>query len=78
MSFISFNGNEEEIQSVSDNNPAWRKKHYVHYEDIIDFNIPSINIGPYGFSTHSKYERVELKYATEIVPNIIQRLLNNK
>ncbi|WBL15058.1 M20/M25/M40 family metallo-hydrolase [Sutcliffiella sp. NC1] len=79
MSFVALSDDEEELKSVADNNPGWGTKHYVNYEDIRAINVPVINIGPYGFDAHKQYERMELSYSLEIVPNltneVIQRLL---
>jgi len=79
MSFMAMSDDEEGIQAVCENNPSWGTKHYVNYQDIRDINVPSINIGPYGYDAHNKYERMELTFSTEIVPEItngvIKRLL---
>lgn len=79
MSFVAMSDDEEGIQAVSKNNPAWGSKHYVNYQDIRDINVPVINIGPYGFDAHKKYERMEKSFSLELVPNltnhVIQELL---
>ncbi|WP_232622307.1 hypothetical protein, partial [Rhodococcus rhodochrous] len=70
------------IRAVSDNNPGWGTKHYVNYEDIRDLNVPAINIGPYGYDAHKKYERMEIAFSTEIVPQltdlVIRKLIGNE
>ncbi|MFM1655319.1 M20/M25/M40 family metallo-hydrolase [Brevibacillus sp. B_LB10_24] len=79
MSFVALSDDEEGIRALCDNNPAWGTKHYVEYQDIRDLNVPAINIGPYGFDAHKKYERMEIAYSAEMVPNltneVIRRLL---
>ncbi|MED0665816.1 M20/M25/M40 family metallo-hydrolase [Bacillus badius] len=79
MSCVALSDNEEGIQAASVNNPGWGTKHYVDYQAIQELNVPAINIGPYGHDAHNRYERMELKYSTEMVPNItnevIRRLL---
>ncbi|MED4779703.1 M20/M25/M40 family metallo-hydrolase [Brevibacillus choshinensis] len=79
MSCVALSDDEEGILAVAENNPGWGTKHYVDYQDIRDINVPAINIGPYGYDAHKKYERMELQYSTEIVPTItnevIRRLL---
>ncbi|WP_078549953.1 M20/M25/M40 family metallo-hydrolase [Litchfieldia alkalitelluris] len=80
MSFVALSDDENEINSVSTNNPSWGSKHYVDYSQIRKLNVPVINIGPYGFDAHKKYERMELTYSLEVVPNltnfVIKRLFN--
>ncbi|KAB2328542.1 M20/M25/M40 family metallo-hydrolase [Cytobacillus depressus] len=79
MSFVALSDDAEEIRAVMENNPGWGTKHYVNFEDIREINVPAINIGPYGYDGHKKYERMEIQYSTEIVPKItkevIQRLI---
>jgi arginine utilization protein RocB len=79
MSFVALSDDEQGILAVCDNNPGWGTKHFVEYQDIRDINVPVINIGPYGYDAHKKFERMELHYSLDIVPNltnhVIQQLL---
>lgn len=75
MSFVALSDGEEGIQAVCDNNPSWGGKHYVEYQDIRDLNVPVINIGPYGYDAHKKYERVEHKFSFQIVPNLTNKVI---
>src|SRR5690625_948297 len=75
MSFVSMDNNTEGIKAVKQNSPAWGKKLYVNYDDILELDIPAINIGPYGYDAHSKFERMETDYSTKIVPNITNKII---
>jgi arginine utilization protein RocB len=79
MSFVALSDDMAGIEAVSKNNPGWGTKHYVNYQAIREINVPVINIGPYGFDAHKKYERMELSYSLEVVPNltnlVIRKLL---
>ncbi|OLO42184.1 peptidase M20 [Alkalihalophilus pseudofirmus] len=77
MSFVALSDDDDGINAVSNNNPSWGTKHYVNYQDIRDINVPVINIGPYGFDAHKQYERMELKYSLEIVPNLTNNVIQN-
>ncbi|MFV8826227.1 M20/M25/M40 family metallo-hydrolase [Alkalihalobacterium sp. APHAB7] len=77
MSFVALSDDEAGIQAVSSNNPSWGAKHYVNYQDIRDINVPVINIGPYGFDAHKQFERMELKYSLEVVPNLTNNVIQN-
>lgn len=82
MSFVSASDNEEELIAESNNNPAVGTKLKLDYSDIRKLNVPVVNIGPYGLDAHKKYERVEMTYSFEIVPNltntVIQKLLSSE
>lgn len=75
MSCVALSDDEEGIRAVSENNPSWGTKHYVNYQAIREINVPTINIGPYGYDAHNRYERMEKHYSTEIVPNITNEVI---
>ncbi|MCT8139343.1 M20/M25/M40 family metallo-hydrolase [Anaerobacillus sp. CMMVII] len=75
MSFVALSDDEEGINAVSSNTPCWGSKLFVNYQDIREINVPVINIGPYGFDAHKQYERVELSYSFEIVPNLTNEVI---
>lgn len=75
MSCVALSDDEEGIQAVCNNNPGWGTKHSVNYQDIRDINVPAINIGPYGYDAHKKYERMELTFSTEIVPKLTNEVI---
>lgn len=80
MSFVALSDDEESIRYEAANNPAFGQKYTVDYKAIRELNVPVINVGPYGYDAHKKYERAEMKFSFEIVPNItnyiIRYLLN--
>lgn len=75
MSFVATNDDDEGIQAIVDNNPAWGTKHYVDYNTVRKLNVPVINIGPYGMDAHKRLERTEKTYTFEIVPNLTKRVV---
>lgn len=77
MSFIAISDDEVALDAAAKNNPSWDSKFFVNYQDVQDLNVPVINLGPYGLDAHKKYERMELKYSTEIVPNLTNLVIKN-
>src|SRR5699024_9229239 len=77
MSFIAISDDQRGINAVKQNNPAWETKHDHAYANVRDLNVPVINIGPYGMDAHSKLERMEMTYSLEMVPNMIQSVIEN-
>ncbi|MFC5591224.1 M20/M25/M40 family metallo-hydrolase [Sporosarcina soli] len=75
MSCVAIKDDEEGIRAVTENNPGWGTKHYVDYQDIRDINVPAINIGPYGYDGHKRYERMEIEYSTVVVPKITKEVI---
>ncbi|MFT9848565.1 M20/M25/M40 family metallo-hydrolase [Aneurinibacillus sp. REN35] len=77
MSFVALSDDEESIQSEAANNPSFGYKYNVDYDAIRALNVPVINVGPYGYDAHKKYERTEIKFSLEIVPNITNRMIRS-
>ncbi|WNS76604.1 M20/M25/M40 family metallo-hydrolase [Bacillus sp. DTU_2020_1000418_1_SI_GHA_SEK_038] len=75
MSCVALSDDDEAIRAVMENNPGWGTKHYVNFQDIRDINVPAINIGPYGYDGHKKFERMEIQYSTEVVPKITKEVI---
>jgi len=76
MSFVSLSDDEAGIDAYKANMPAWGNRHYVPFDEIRKLNVPIVNIGPYGFDAHKKWERVELTYSLEIVPKLIVSVID--
>jgi arginine utilization protein RocB len=77
MSFVSLSDQDEEIESYKRNMPAWGRGLYVPFEEIRKLDVPIINIGPYGFDAHKKWERLEINYSLNIVPKLIVETVQN-
>jgi len=77
MSFVALSDDDEALDAASRNNPSWGTKFHVEYQDIRELNVPVINIGPYGLDAHKRYERMEMDYSLEIVPNLTKEVIKN-
>lgn len=77
MSFLALSDDDEALDAASRNNPSWGTKFHVEYQDIRELNVPVINIGPYGLDAHKRYERMEMDYSLEIVPNLTNEVIRN-
>lgn len=77
MSFVALSDDQTQLEAVTMNTPGWGKKLFVDYQDIADLNVPVINIGPYGYDGHKRYERMEMEYSLQIVPNLTYQVIKN-
>ncbi|WP_071458707.1 M20/M25/M40 family metallo-hydrolase [Bacillus massilinigeriensis] len=75
MSFVAISDDETSLAAAAENNPAWGSKLTVDYDAVRALNVPVINLGPYGMDAHKKYERMEMHYSLEIVPNLANLVL---
>lgn len=75
MSFMGISDNQKDMQAFENNMPAWGKKYHYDVEAIRALQVPVINIGPFGKDAHKQWERVELSYSMQIVPNLIYKVI---
>ena len=73
-SFLSFQGTDEDIESLRKNFPALDQLFPLPLKGMRDLNIPSINLGVYGKAGHKWTERVYMPYTFKILPEIIRNL----
>lgn len=76
-----------EIDSLKKNMPLFGlrdEKNALYYpldsaklNDIRALNCPVVNIGPFGSDAHGLYERVQMPYSFEVVPQIIFETIYN-
>ena len=77
MSFVALSDDDAALDVAARNNPSWGTKFFVDYQDVRELNVPVINIGPYGLDAHKRYERMEMDYSLEIVPNLTNQVIRN-
>jgi arginine utilization protein RocB len=75
MSFVTLSDDAKGIEGYTANMPAWGKRHTVPFEEIRRLQVPIVNIGPYGFDAHKKWERLECTYSLEIVPQLTHQVI---
>lgn len=75
MSFIAMSDDEIDIKAFERNMPAWGRKYHYDVESIRMLDVPVINIGPFGKDAHKQWERVELSYSMQMVPNLTYQVI---
>lgn len=73
-SFLSFDGSDEDIQSLKKNFPAIKNLFPIPLKAMRDLNIPVINLGVYGKAGHKWTERVYKPYTFDVLPEIIRKV----
>lgn len=65
----------EVVPTLRNNLPLWGKQYNIPIDDIIELNLPTINIGPYGKDAHKRTERLELGYSTKVAPQLLKKAM---
>ncbi|SDW09759.1 Arginine utilization protein RocB [Marininema mesophilum] len=75
MSFVAICDDEDGIEALTRNMPAWGLKHQMDVDAIRQLDVPVVNIGPYGIDAHKQWERVEIPYSMQVVPELIYQVV---
>jgi len=75
LSYLGFGGRREDIDTITKNCPGWGELYSVPIDELIEIDMPVINIGPCGYDAHGKTERLARKYSLEILPELILFML---
>ncbi len=69
-SFMALSDDPHELVALEKNMPSWGTKYNHPIDDVMDINVPVVNIGTYGKDGHKFTERVHMKYTFENVTNM--------
>ncbi|MED3794590.1 M20/M25/M40 family metallo-hydrolase [Niallia alba] len=73
-SFLAFNGDQAEIETVKANFPGMHTLFPIDLEKMSNLNIPALNIGVYGKGGHKWTERVYKPYTFQTLPLLIRKV----
>lgn len=71
LSFCSVTDNQETINKLITNMPAWPEKYELPIEEMRAFNVPVANIGPFGKDAHQFTERLHKPFSFEVMPELL-------
>ncbi|ODU58236.1 MAG: peptidase M20 [Clostridium sp. SCN 57-10] len=69
-SFMAISDDMASIESLLNNMPANKTKHHYPIDQIMQINVPVVNIGTQGKDGHKLTERVNMRYTFDNVPNM--------
>jgi arginine utilization protein RocB len=77
LSYCGITDDMNRIAKLTANMPAWPDKYSLPVEAIQDFNVPVVNIGPFGKDAHKFTERVNVDYSFRVMPKILAKTIEN-
>ena len=69
-SFMAVGGDPSSVDNLNDNMPSSKYKYKHNIEQIMQIDVPVVNIGTFGRDGHMITERVDMKQTFENVPNM--------
>ena len=71
LSFMAICDDIKSLDAVAENMPSWNIKYFHDVDQILQINVPVVNIGTFGRDGHMLTERVDMHHTFSNVPNII-------
>ena len=75
MSLLAMSEDEDSIDCLARNMPAWGEKYTFDPRPVMDLNVPVINVGTYGKDAHKMTERVHMPYTFQVLPELTLRIV---
>jgi len=72
LSYLGFQGNPADLETLRLNLPGWGILYGLPVEDLLKLDIPALNIGPSGKDAHKMTERLELGYSMNVAPRLLR------
>ncbi|GGK35102.1 hypothetical protein GCM10010965_30100 [Caldalkalibacillus thermarum] len=66
---------DQVLEPLRQNMPLYGNLYKLPFQDMVDLNLPAVNIGPYGKDAHKRTERLELHYSTTVVPAMLVKAI---
>ena len=77
LSFTGFQGETEELVSLTANMPLWGRGYNLPLPELRKIDIPCVILGPIGKDSHKITERVELNYSFNLFPGILRKFIES-
>ncbi|RIV25917.1 M20/M25/M40 family metallo-hydrolase [Alicyclobacillaceae bacterium I2511] len=71
VSYCRIDDADQVFATLKENMPVLDRIYHIPVQEIAQLNLPTLNIGPYGKDAHKWTERLELKYSTQIAPQLL-------
>ena len=75
LSYMGFQGREEELRSLADNMPGWGSVYDLPMKELLALDVPIASVGPAGKDAHKDTERLELSYSLKVAPRMLERVI---
>lgn len=75
VSYCRMLNDQESLSAIYENMPLLGNGYNIPIAAIREFNVPTINIGPFGKDAHKSTERLEVKFSTEVFPKLLKRAI---
>lgn len=76
LSYLGFQGSAFDVFCMAANTPGWGSIYRVALKEMMELDVPVINLGPSGKDPHKPTERLCLSYSLEIFPQLLREAVD--
>jgi len=77
MSYCGVQGAEDVLKALKPNMPNLGHTYFLPLEEMAKFNVPVLNLGPWGKDLHKFTERLNAPFAFHVAPKILKFTVEN-
>lgn len=71
LSFLKLNEDPKTLHLLTSNMPLYGKGYYMPIQEMMELNIPVLNVGPFGKDAHKWTERLHLPLSFSVFPDLL-------
>ncbi len=75
MSYLGFQGTEEELCLLEENLPGWGTLYALSVKDLLRLDVPGFILGCGGEDAHKDTERMDVPFSLETAPKLLRYLV---
>jgi len=72
LSFLKLKEDQKSLYTLTSNMPLYGKGYYMPIQELMNLNIPIVNVGPYGKDAHKWTERIHLPFSFSKYPDLLE------
>lgn len=62
----------ESVAAIRENMPVLGSHYQIPIDDIMELNVPTVNIGPFGKDAHKWTERLHVDFSVRVTPELVK------
>jgi len=75
LSYCMLQDAQAVVDTVRENCPAWDRVYHLPLGDLAQIDAPALNMGPWGRDVHKSTERIHYPFATQVLPQLLEQLV---
>ncbi|MHC0038221.1 M20/M25/M40 family metallo-hydrolase [Pseudoneobacillus sp. C159] len=75
LSYVNYIDEQAGWTTFQSNTPVWGESYNIPFDEMRKLTAPVLNVGPFGKDAHKRTERLHMRSAFEIVPELVEEMI---